>query len=156
MIDKSIVLREADLIFCATGNKSLRGQDFRSVKKGSAIFSVTSSDDEFSFEGMEDYRKEDLGCSMLRMSNQGHSFFLANRGNAVNFLHGAEVRPFVHLVQAAMLHGVDALLKGEARRGWIAPLSKRRETLVAEVFERCFFGDSGASTTSSEAHGPVR
>lgn len=140
--DKRKALREADLIFCATGNKSLSSGDFRSVKKGSVIFSVTSSDDEFSFEGMEDYRKEDLGSSMLRMSNNGHLFFLANKGNAVNFLHGAEVRPFVHLVQAAMLHGVDTLLKSEAPCGWITPLSKERETSIAEVFERCFFGDS--------------
>lgn len=142
VIEKPLALREADLIFCATGNKSLRAEDFRCLKRGSVVFSVTSSDDEFSFAGMEDYRREEVGNSMVRISRDGHSFFLANGGNAVNFVHRAEVRPFIHLVQAAMLHGIDALLKGEVPRGRLATLDKRRETAVARAFERCFFGIS--------------
>jgi len=138
---KVIALRGADLIFCATGNKSLRGEDFRALKGGSVVFSVTSSDDEFCFAGLEGYRKTDVGASMTLLSRDGHAFFLANRGNAVNFVHGAEVRPFVHLVQAAMLHGIDAVLKGEARPGRVTALGRGRETSVAEAFERCFFGD---------------
>lgn len=43
---KDRLLKESDVIFLATGNQSLNINDFRKIKKGAYIFSVTSSDDE--------------------------------------------------------------------------------------------------------------
>ncbi|OLT14317.1 hypothetical protein BJF78_02365 [Pseudonocardia sp. CNS-139] len=139
--DRARSLQRADLVFCATGNRSLRAADFRALRRGAVVFSVTSSDDEFSFAGLDDYASEQVGPWMTRLhrvDGGDHHFFLANRGDAPNFLHGAEVRPFVHLTQAAILHGIAALLD-DPRPGRIGGIGGAREALISEAFERCFF-----------------
>ncbi|KPC93290.1 adenosylhomocysteinase, partial [Streptomyces sp. NRRL F-6602] len=40
-------------------------------------------------------------------------FYLLNGGEAVNFLHGASVGPFIFLVQAEIIAGVRALARGD-------------------------------------------
>ncbi|MBP2371553.1 NAD(P)-dependent oxidoreductase [Pseudonocardia parietis] len=152
--DKHAALTRADLVFCATGNRALAGSDFAGTKQGSVVFSVTSADDEFSFEGMGDYRGDAIDPYMTRLRRGEHFFFLANRGNALNFLHGAELRPFVHLTQAAMLHGIGTLLDGSAVAGRITGISRQRESQIAEAFERCFFDASPLFDHHLASNGP--
>lgn len=40
-----------------------------------------------------------------------------NDGNAVNFLHGAAVGPFIHLVQGELLVSVRMLVRGDLAPG---------------------------------------
>jgi adenosylhomocysteinase len=65
-------LAGAGLVICATGNRALAADDFPAVPNGAYIASVTST--------------------------AGHYFYVLNSGNAVNFLHGACVGPFIYLV----------------------------------------------------------
>lgn len=44
-------------------------------------------------------------------------FFLLNDGNAVNFLHGASVGPFIYLVQAELIAAVRILARGDLGPG---------------------------------------
>jgi adenosylhomocysteinase len=97
----------ADLVLCATGNLSLTGDDFRLIRRGAYIATVTSSDDELDLHALRaSYHEEPLSNHFTRFSSQDHYFYLLNKGNAVNFLHGAAVGPFINLVQGEIIVAV--------------------------------------------------
>lgn len=132
-------LRACELVFCATGNKALEGDDFNSIRPGAVVFTVTSSDDELDLAALDGYETSDAGFALTRYSSGDHFFFLANSGNPVNFLHGAEVRPYIHLVQGAMLMAMGRLVTRQVPAGTIGGLTREEETFIADLFENCFF-----------------
>jgi adenosylhomocysteinase len=54
----------------------------------------------------------------MRYATTGHYFYVANDGNAVNFLHGAAVGPFIFLVQAEILTALVHLSGGSWKPGY--------------------------------------
>ncbi len=106
--NKLKIIEGSDVIFCSTGQLSLRGEEFKFLKNGAFIVSVTSSDDEMDISWMEkNYTKKDVSERISFYENNGHCFYLLNNGNAINFLHGAVVDDFILLVQKEMM---DTLL----------------------------------------------
>jgi adenosylhomocysteinase len=123
------------------------------------VVSVTSADDEFDFRDLGGYeiaRLPDLPVSTCRRSD--HQFFLANHGNAVNFIHGAEVRPYIHLVQAMILVGIGMLSERKAPPGQVTPIPREREAKAAEMFEEAFFSarERAGRTSSTDRQGAGR
>jgi len=102
--DKLKILEESDVVFCSTGNLSLTNDDFKYLKNGTFVASVTSSDDEFDLTWLrENYTKEIISKYIDKYDRNGHYFYLLNRGNAINFIHGAVVGDFILLVQKEMI-----------------------------------------------------
>ncbi|WP_445395100.1 hypothetical protein ACSMX9_17910 [Streptomyces sp. LE64] len=92
---------------------SLRGEDFPELRNGAFVATVTSSEDELELAGLPAcYTRSTVAEHMTRYETTGHYFYLLNGGEAVNFLHGASVGPFIHLVQAEIIAGVRALVQG--------------------------------------------
>ncbi|AGP57424.1 hypothetical protein M271_29910 [Streptomyces rapamycinicus NRRL 5491] len=54
-----------------------------------------------------------------------------NNGNAVNFLHGASVGPFIFLVQAEILAALRMLARGDLAPGMHEVPSEDRATIAA-------------------------
>ncbi|WP_030608120.1 adenosylhomocysteinase [Streptomyces achromogenes] len=105
-------LEDAGLVLCATGALSLRGEDFGRLRNGAYVATVTSSEDELELAGLTDaYERTQVGPHITRYLTTGHYFYLLNGGNAVNFLHGASVGPFIFLVQAEII-AASAMLAG--------------------------------------------
>ncbi|GHC72076.1 adenosylhomocysteinase [Streptomyces flavofungini] len=105
-------LESADLVLCATGSLSLRGEDFARLRNGAYVATVTSSEDELELAGLPAvYERATIGEHVTRYLTTGHYFYLLNGGNAVNFLHGASVGPFICLVQAEILAASTALAR---------------------------------------------
>ncbi|GAB3994828.1 hypothetical protein GCM10029992_10440 [Glycomyces albus] len=97
-------IAEAGLVLCATGNHALAFDDFTKLANGAHIATVTSSEDELDLAGLTDfYTATPVAEHVTRFETIGHYFYLHNGGNAVNFIHGAVVGPFIHLVQAEIL-----------------------------------------------------
>lgn len=116
--DREAALNAAGLVLCATGAMSLRGDDFRHLRNGAYLATVTSSEDELDLGGLPDvYTRTPVGDHVTRYSTTGHFFYLLNQGNAVNFIHGASVGPFIFLVQAEILAGVQLLTRGNLPAG---------------------------------------
>jgi adenosylhomocysteinase len=112
-------LSGSQLVLCATGNISLKGEDFTRVSNGAYIATVTSSDDELDLAGLRSYYHEQrLDDCCTRYSTPGHYFYLLNKGNAVNFVHGAVVGPFIQLVQAEILACMSKLLEAQHLPGF--------------------------------------
>ena len=102
--DKLKILEESDVVFCLTGNLSLTNADFKYLKNGAFVSSATSSDDEFDLTWLrENYTKEIISKYIDKYDRNGHYFYLLNRGNAINFIHGAVVGDFILLVQKEMI-----------------------------------------------------
>jgi len=116
--DRASGLESAGLVLCATGSLSLRGEDFSQLRNGTYVATVTSSEDELELDGLPDvYERTQIGEHITRYLTTGHYFYLLNGGNAVNFLHGASVGPFIFLVQAEILAASAALARGELGPG---------------------------------------
>ncbi|MET9862806.1 adenosylhomocysteinase [Streptomyces smyrnaeus] len=116
--DRASGLEDAGLVLCATGSLSLRGEDFPRLRNGTYVATVTSSEDELELDGLpEVYERTRIGEHVTRYMTTGHYFYLLNGGNAVNFLHGASVGPFIFLVQAEILAACAVLARGELPPG---------------------------------------
>lgn len=116
--DREAALTGAGPVLCATGAVSLRGEDFAHLRNGTYIATVTSSEDELDLAGLPGvYTRTQVGDHVTRYQTTGHYFYLANGGNAVNFIHGASVGPFIFLVQAEILAGIRMLNRGDLAPG---------------------------------------
>jgi adenosylhomocysteinase len=136
--DRESALTGAGLVLCATGAVSLRGEDFPHLRNGAYIATVTSSEDELDLAGLPDiYTRTTVGAHLTRYQTTGHFFYLANGGNAVNFLHGASVGPFIHLVQAEILAGIRMLASGDLEPG-IHEVSTTDRTAIATTWLHYF------------------
>lgn len=110
--DRERAIADAGLVLCATGALSLRGEDFPNLRNGAYVATVTSSEDELELGGLPAaYTRSGSVEYITRYTTTGHYFYLLDNGNAVNFLHGAPVGPFIFLVQAEILAGVRMLAR---------------------------------------------
>jgi adenosylhomocysteinase len=127
--ERDILLTTSDVLFCATGNKSLDILDLRKLKNGCFIASVTSSDDEFNFDYLEsEYEKEEVAPFITKYTNTANYFYILNSGNALNFIHGAVVGDFIFLVQSEILAGVKYLSAHKLKPGIIElPISIKED-----------------------------
>ena len=101
VLPKQQLLRESDILCLATGNKSLSSTDFKHLKHGAFLLSVTSSDDELDLTWVRGrYTSTPVGPHVERYRHARHSFYLFNQGNAINFIHGNTVGDFILLVHA--------------------------------------------------------
>ncbi len=118
-IDTKInVIKESDIIFLATGNLSLKQEEYKDVKNGSFLFSVTSSDDEVDLSWLKlNYTADIVSKYITKYEKNGHYFFLINDGDAVNFIHGAVVDDFILLVQKEMIDTLIAMSKNNLSNG---------------------------------------
>ncbi|MFG1806201.1 adenosylhomocysteinase [Streptomyces sp. NPDC049040] len=116
--DRDRALRNAGLVLCATGALSLRAEDFSTLRNGAYVATVTSSEDELDLAALPAvYQRNADGAHIMRYQTTGHYFYLLNGGNAVNFLHGASVGPFIFLVQAEILAAIRMLTRGNLDHG---------------------------------------
>jgi adenosylhomocysteinase len=136
--DRENALTAAGLVLCATGAVALRGEDFPRLRNGTYIATVTSSEDELDLVGVPDiYTRTMVGAHLTRYQTTGHYFYLANGGNAVNFLHGASVGPFIHLVQAEILAGI-CMLAGDGLDPGLHEVSTTDRAAIAATWLNYF------------------
>lgn len=140
--DRFRAIVEADLLFCSSGSKSLTHYDFVHLKNGSFIFSATSSDDEFFIEETSHgYQILDVSDSVQMLFKDGKYFYLANNGNAVNFIHGAAVGSFIYLIQAEILMAVSKIQNGDSNVNE-SIISRDDQRAIASKWIRHFYNSS--------------
>jgi adenosylhomocysteinase len=100
---------------------------------------VTSSDDELNLASLRGtYRVDRLGPHLSRMTSWNHHFYLLNDGNAVNFVHGAAVGPFIFLVQGEILAALALLSSGQTMEPGLHEVGNREREIIARSWLRCF------------------
>jgi adenosylhomocysteinase len=115
--DRATGLVAADVVLCATGALALRGSHFPHLRNGAYVATVTSSEDELELKGLPPFYRQTQDGHVTQYETTGHYFYLMNDGNAVNFLHGAAVGPFIFLVQGEILAALGRLASGRLESG---------------------------------------
>ncbi|GIF75946.1 adenosylhomocysteinase [Asanoa siamensis] len=124
-------VRDADLVLCATGNLALRQDDFAALRNGAYLGSVTSSEDELELQLLHDlYRRSSAGTALTRYEVTGHYFYVLADGGAVNFVHGAAVGAYIHLVQAEIVAATAALSHARFQPGLREIPATDRDTIA--------------------------
>jgi len=137
---KEDALRGAGLVMCATGRLSLRRDDFAKLAPGAYVASVTSSDDELDLADVRStYRRRYVTEYIDRFQSDSHHFYLLNNGNAVNFIHGAAVGPFILLVQAEILAGVSMISTSDLPNNIIS-VDETQRRAIADLWLDHFAG----------------
>lgn len=104
-------LNESEILFCATGNKSLHSRDEVHFKDGIHIFCATSSDDELSACLCKKIASEFtlIGTHTKKINFQNKVAYIHNEGNSINFIHGGVVDKFIELVQGEIIYAIGSL-----------------------------------------------
>lgn len=130
---KQSVLSSSDILFCASGNTSLSQHDYHHIKHGCIVASVTSSDDEFDLDHLDQmYSKKRVNKDIVRYYNDHNYFHVLNDGNAINFLHNAVVGNYIYLIQSELMEGVHALATRQVPSGLHALPDETRRRLADE------------------------
>ena len=109
-MNRDALFRGSDIVCLATGNHGMTRDDFKILRSGAYLFTVTSSDDEIDTNFIkENYRRSQISDVVAKYSRGRNSFYLINEGNAVNFIHGTTVSSFILLVQSEIIAGMMAL-----------------------------------------------
>ncbi len=108
--DKTVYLREADLIITATSTKVLSKKDFLKLKAGAFIACATSSDDQFTTEALKDHLKQEGPtkqvqslCPKYKHKHSENYFYLIANGDSVNFTIGSTPHPIIHIVLTSIV-----------------------------------------------------
>ncbi|WP_288493771.1 adenosylhomocysteinase [Paracidovorax oryzae] len=130
---KHELLRSSELVFCATGNRSIGTSDLGAIRRNAYIFTATSADDE-----IENHQAM-IACAspgghrhVLQVNAQGNRFFLCNEGKSANFMHGGVVGPFIDLVQAELLFALSRI--GDAPRDRVVELGDDAKRFISELW----------------------
>jgi len=133
--NRSWAIATADLIFGATGRKSLGVEDFLSVKRDAFIASVTSADDEFDFGNLNDIMEmQERDSFVCTFYDGGRLFHVINKGNAVNFTwHFQSVGSYIFLVACELAASVMKLvhLSTDLERDKVIVLSTNEQREIA-------------------------
>lgn len=148
--DREEIVRRADVLFCATGQKALRPEDFEKVKPGCVVCSVTSNDDELELPNANQFTTEKVSKHVTKHGSFRHYFYLVNDGNAANFVHKPALGSFIHLVRAEMLFAVSGLTAGGFHHG-VNELGREDQQLIAELWLKSFADSPPANTDLSVA-----
>lgn len=106
------LLKNSDIVFCATGSRALDIIKLRDLKRGAFLASVTSSDDEFDLRFVDsEYSRDNITEHITRFTKPGHAFHLLNEGNAINFLYSAAVDKYIYLVQGEIITSILKLFR---------------------------------------------
>lgn len=133
-VSRNEMLANADVLFCATGSKSLSDKDFLRLKVGASIASVTSSDDEFDMRDIKrNFKYSQVSPHIVRLQKGARFFYLINNGNAVNFIGGEQVGNFIRLVQAEIITCFKKISLGTVTPG-IHNTHETTEKRIANTF----------------------
>jgi len=137
-------IAEADLIFGATGARSLKAEDFTKLKANCSIASVTSVDDEFILPSGYATREDKHRAVTVYMKG-AKTFQLLNHGNAINFTHSNHsLGPYVYLVGCELIGCVARLIHShsELPLDEISALPKPQREEIANLWIGKFGGSA--------------
>lgn len=130
----------ADIVFCVTGNRSIGLNEINAMRPHAYVATVTSPDDELQPEVLELYISHRPQNISEYRRKDGSTVYLMNRGQAVNFLHGSVVGPFIQLLQAEMLVTASQLLAGvlPPRPGEIVSIDRATQEQIAHAWLKVY------------------
>lgn len=113
VLGKQQALQRAEIVFGATGQTSIAGNDFHHLGSGTVLVSCSSRDIEFDLRFLNaNYDKTKLFENFDFYESEGHSLYLLGGGTPVNFIDGAVIGPILSLVQGEIILSMKWLIDG--------------------------------------------
>ncbi len=105
VIDKQAI--DSDLFIIATSTQSFKKEVFNKLENNACVVCVTSSDDLFTENGLQDYEKNTVDenkyvSKYTSKTNPKKVIYLAGDGRSVNFMIGSTAHPILHAIFAAV------------------------------------------------------
>ncbi|MBM7416840.1 MULTISPECIES: NAD(P)-dependent oxidoreductase [Nocardiaceae] len=140
------VLARVDMIVSATGAGAITMPIVYGLRSGTILATVTSADSELQFENIdESYSSSEIvdGLDEYRpIGPDGNSFFLVNKGDPANFLHGAVEGPALELINAEKIAAVAMLSKRQLPHlGNIQEIGNTTREKIASLWSEWFTTD---------------
>ncbi len=134
--DRAFAIKNADLIFGATGRKSLSTADFLTMRTNTFVASVTSVDDEFNIKDIAESYKSSVEDGSQILSRENQVIYLLNQGNAVNFLHKNALGVYIYLVGCEILMCLRELIEDRPAAPYnrILELKDAQRERIAELW----------------------
>ncbi len=135
-MQKGELIKAINILFSATGSRSLTLDDLKNLQSGSFVASVTSSEDEFGFKC-----EDNSACTIIRSDEfvseillDNKSVYLINDGNAVNFIDkdADRVGDFIRLVQGEIIESINELYS--KKQQGVKTVSVKQKNKVASLF----------------------
>lgn len=141
VVAREEILQKSDVIFCATGNRSILPADFKKLKNGAVLFTVTSPDDELDLDAVikkqilvpEEVKGNAYGYKVKGTSN---TIWLPFNGEASNSIFPSAVSDLT-IHQPYALHTVATIKVAQHLKDYgnvVQKLEPRYEELVARVW----------------------
>lgn len=143
--NRAVAIRNAEVIFGATGCQSLAAKDFGQLRRGVVLVSCSSKDVEFDVESLKTYHDQKIILDGIdQYTNEDSCIYLLAQGCPVNFIDGAVMGPVLTLVQAECLVAIGHLLKNRQEHEILeVPCSERMA--LAEAWMEVFLDSEAGS-----------
>lgn len=136
--DNDSLISSSDVLCVAAGKLALADTNFKNIKNGCWVFSVTSSDDSIDIEWLEsNYGKTRISEYVYKYHKDDHYFYLVNEGDTINFIHGTTVGDFILLVQAELLVSANKLLNSPHEAG-LQELDEKERKIICSLWLKHF------------------
>ncbi len=130
--EKKDALSQAEIIFGATGNFSLKAEDYPLLKKGAVLISCSSKTIEFDLDFLKKhYDRVEVFTNFDMYQNNEHFFYLLGKGKPINFLDGAVIGPVLALVQGEIIFAIKTLFNLKDQTG-IFEVNEQDRQLLAD------------------------
>lgn len=147
--DKKLLFENCNILFLATGNRSVDASDLALLQDNSILFTVTSPDDEIDLYDfiergllLRDDGRPINDTLVLQVAATGHRILLPFQGEAPNTIFPFGVSdPIIHMPNAAHLAAAVWLANGKnTLEIGVQPIPVEIEKMVARKFQERFSG----------------
>jgi adenosylhomocysteinase len=136
--EKIEAIKEAEIIFGATGNYSLKNEEIKHLKTGAILVSCSSKHIEFDLDYIhENYIVENARENFDVCISGEHFFYLLGKGEPINFIDGAVMGAVLALVQAEIIYAIKTLLELKEKAG-IYEVSEDDRKMLAKKWMHYF------------------
>lgn len=149
--DRKAALKNAEIIYGATGTCSVKGEDFRLIKNGALLVSCSSKDIEFDLPYLtQHYNKQAIFDNLVSYTNEQQVLYLAAQGRPINFVDGAVIGPVLALVQSEIILAIKQLVTLHGESG-LFETDKAIKDRLAQVWLKYFCDGTTGHYTLDES-----
>lgn len=143
--EKEELLRHANILFCATGQRAIRPDEWALLRDKTVIFTATSPDDELDLDALIKQKvitflRHEGDDYEYRVNATGHRIYLPFNGEAANVVYPSGVTdPVIYLPLAAQLVATVLLAqRAHEYSAKINDLPRRYENMTAQAWREHF------------------
>lgn len=138
--EKDLAIKEVDIIFGATGTRSISIDELSSLKYGAILVSCSSRDNEFPLKEIKNlFNYADIDSNIKQYNTNDKLFYMISGGTPVNLYYreSAEVGPVLALIQAEIFFSI-LFVKDNISQNVIMEVGDKERKQLADLWLSIF------------------